>query len=122
MNELTQAQQATLDFIKEYQRKNGIPPTQSEISQGMGWSSANNAHLKLAALQKKGYLTVRRGTSRGIMLHEKPSVSIPDVDDVEYWFEGVFQHRRYERDVYKEIEAVGLSGTKKRRVDPEVGK
>lgn len=38
---------------------------------------------------------------------------IPDVNSDEYWFDGVFQHQRYERDVYKAIEAVGLKGSKK---------
>ncbi|MBD8223451.1 hypothetical protein [Pantoea agglomerans] len=41
------------------------------------------------------------------------TVDIPDVNSDEYWLDGVFQHQRYERDVYKAIEAAGLKGRSK---------
>ncbi|KFC87616.1 hypothetical protein GHAL_2311 [Hafnia alvei ATCC 13337] len=33
---------------------------------------------------------------------------IPSVNDSNYWFDGVFQHRRYERDVYRSLELAGV--------------
>jgi|GEM_PF-3368417 len=41
------------------------------------------------------------------------TVDIPDNGSGEYWFDGIFQHQRYERDVHKVIEAAGLKGGKK---------
>ncbi|KAA5948185.1 LexA family transcriptional regulator [Pantoea sp. VH_25] len=140
---MTDKQQATLEFIRAYIRENGMAPTNKEITVGMGWASANNAQSHLQALQRKGWLTnkeitvgmgwasannaqshlqalqrkgwlkIRRGVSRGIVLTGSAIVDIPDVNSGEYWFDGVFQHLRYERDVYKVIEAAGLKGRSK---------
>lgn len=113
MQPLTDKQQATLDFIRAYIRENGMAPTNKEITAGMGWASANNAQAHLQALQRKGWLKVRRGASRGIVLTGRAIVDIPDVNSDEYWFDGIFQHQRYERDVHKVIEAAGLKGRSK---------
>ena len=113
MQTLTETQQATLDFIRAFIRENGMAPTTQEIASGMGWRSPNNAHEKLVALQKKGYLTMKPGTNRGLVLTGSNSLDIPDVQDEVYWFDGVFQHLKYERDVYKVIQAAGLKGSKK---------
>lgn len=113
MKALTVKQQATLDFIRAYVHENGIAPTNNEIAQGMGWASANNAQLYLQVLQRNGWLRVHKGVSRGIVLTNNKTVDIPDTGSEEYWFDGVFQHQRYERDVYKVIEAAGLKGSKK---------
>jgi repressor LexA len=48
----------------------GAPPTRSEISQRLGFASANAAEEHLKALAKKGYLELSPGTSRGIRLAE----------------------------------------------------
>ena len=114
MENLTDKQQATLDFIRGYVRDNGMAPTMQEIAAGMGWKSPNAAQLHVNALQRKGYVTMRRGANRGLVLNGSATVDIPDANDGEYWFEGVFQHHRYERDVYKAVEAAGLIGGKKR--------
>jgi len=113
MQTLTKTQQSTLDYIRAYIRKNGLAPTTQEIASGMGWLSPNSAFEHLQALQRKGYLKIKRGISRGIVLTDRNTVNIPDVADAEYWFDGLFQHERYERDVYKAIEEAGLKGRKK---------
>ena len=113
MKALTDKQRATLNFIRASMHENGMDPTNAEIAKGMGWASANNAQLYLQALQRKGYLQIRKGVSRGIVLTSSATVDIPDTASEEYWHEGVFQHQRYERDVYKVIEAAGLKGAKK---------
>ncbi|WP_198138824.1 LexA family protein [Erwinia typographi] len=113
MKYITKTQQDTLDFIRACIRDNGLAPTLREIADGMGWKSANSADQAVAALIRKGFLKRRRGTSRGLVLTNSATVDIPDVNSGEYWFDGVFQHQRYERDVYKVIEACGLKGIKK---------
>jgi len=113
MKALTDKQQATLDFIRAYVHDNGIAPTNNEIAQGMGWASANNAQHYLQALQRKRWLRIRKGVSRGIVLTNSATVENPASESEEYWFDGVSQHQRYERDVHKVIEAAGLKGSKK---------
>ncbi|QGY29040.1 LexA family transcriptional regulator [Pantoea cypripedii] len=113
MQPLTDKQKAVLKFIRVYIRENGMAPTMLEIASGMGWSSPNSAQLHVNALRRKGCLTVRRGANRGLVLTEIATIEIPDVNDGKYWFEGVFQHLKYERDVYKAVEIAGLRGDKK---------
>lgn len=102
MQELTKQQRAVLDVITNYINRNGISPTVSEISEAMGFKSPNSATLHLKALKKKGAIAIRDRTSRSITVidRENSPLSIPSVNDSNYWFDGVFQHRRYERDVY----------------------
>lgn len=90
-----------------------MPPTRTEMAEAMGWKSANAAQSNLAALKLRGLITIRPGASRGITLTDSATVDIPDTAAPEYWFDGVFQHQRYERDVYKAIEAAGLRGSAK---------
>lgn len=38
----------------------------------------------------------------------REAIAIPSSSDSEYWFEGTFQHMRYERDVEKAITSHGI--------------
>lgn len=105
---LTDRQRQVLAFVRQYLADCGIAPTNKEIAAGMGFRSANAALVHLRALQKKGYLSVRPNVSRGITLAGRNEINLPLTSDDEYWFEGVFQHRRYERDVCKAIEQAGF--------------
>lgn len=68
MDELTDTQRRTHDFIRYYIRENGMSPTIAEIANGMGWKSSNAVHQHLTALERKGYLSIKRGSWRGIRL------------------------------------------------------
>lgn len=68
MKPLTEKQQATLYFIRDYIRANGMAPTMQEIASGMGWKSPNAAQGHVDSLQRKGRLKVKRGVNRGIVL------------------------------------------------------
>lgn len=63
---LTEKQQAVLDYIKGYMAERGCPPTTYEIAHAFGWKSDNAAQEHLKALQKKGFIKLARGTTRGI--------------------------------------------------------
>lgn len=68
MDELTDTQRRTHDFIRYYIHENGMSPTIAEIASGMGWKSSNAVHQHLTALENKGYLSIKRGSWRGIRL------------------------------------------------------
>ena len=81
MQTLTARQQQVFDFIKEYIEANGCPPTLREISAHIGTAGTVTAISHVEALEKKGYLRRREGSSRGIVLPQTPhtTVSLPIV-------------------------------------------
>lgn len=68
MKPLTQKQFETLEFIRAHIESNGYPPTMREISDAFGWASANSAMLHIRALERKGFVIVTPGASRGIKI------------------------------------------------------
>ena len=66
--ELTDRQKEVLAFIKSFLKKNGYPPTRSEIAKHFGWESITAAHGHLLCLQRKGAITIAAGISRGIAI------------------------------------------------------
>lgn len=68
---LTKRQQEIFNFILECMNLNGAPPTRAEIAEHFGFRSPNAAEDHLKALDKKGHIELRSGTSRGIFIHEQ---------------------------------------------------
>ena len=64
---LTPKQEAVLDYVTE-RIESGLPPTRAEISKHLECSSDNTSEGYLKALEKKGYIRIRKGISRGIEL------------------------------------------------------
>ena len=77
MKNLTNRQKEILDLIKSYITDYGFPPTRAEISKVLGFKSANAAEQHLRAIEKKGYLKILAGASRGIVLTEDEEKGIP---------------------------------------------
>ena len=81
---LTKRQQEIFDFILESIGNNGAPPTRVEIAEHFGFKSANAAEDHLKALDKKGHIELKAGTSRGILIHEQArNAWMLDQSDVE---------------------------------------
>lgn len=68
MKELTEKQQEILDFIVACFREEGYIPTLREIATAFSFRSLNAVNDHLAAIERKGYITRRPGSSRGITL------------------------------------------------------
>lgn len=66
--QLTDRQQAILDFLAAYQAGHGYPPTRAEIARAFGFSQARSAEDHLRALAAKGAIALETGRSRGIRL------------------------------------------------------
>ncbi len=81
MQALTPRQQQVHTFIQEFIETNGSSPTLREISAHIGTAGTATAISHVEALQKKGCLRRREGSSRGIVMLQKPSatVSLPIV-------------------------------------------
>jgi len=73
---LTKRQQQIFDFILECMVANGAPPTRVEIANNFGFRSPNAAEDHLKALDKKGHIELRSGTSRGIVISEAARLSL----------------------------------------------
>ena len=66
MKELTKQQSKVLSCVEVYLNKTGFPPTRLEICKELGFKSPNAAEMHLRALEKKGYISIQSGSSRGI--------------------------------------------------------
>lgn len=68
MRGLTQRQQQTLAFLREFIARCGYPPTLREIGDHMGIFSTNGVNDHLRALERKGFLRKQGMKSRAIQL------------------------------------------------------
>jgi len=68
MSDLTDRQQAILDFVRERIAADGVPPTWAEIARAFGFRQTRAAQKHLQALEAKGYLALLPGKARGIRL------------------------------------------------------
>ena len=68
MKEITSQQQRVLDCIQNHLKKTGFPPTRADICRELGFKSPNSAETHLRALEKKGFISIESGTSRGISI------------------------------------------------------
>ena len=83
--DLSERQQAILDFIREFSARNKYPPTIREIGQGVGISSTSVVNYNLDILERKGLIERAREKSRGLKLVgevavetlERLTVSVP---------------------------------------------
>ena len=66
MKPLTAVQNKIFKFIVKEQYENGAPPTIREIADAFGYRSINSAQQNLSLIEKKGYIRLRKGRSRGI--------------------------------------------------------
>ena len=80
MSELTARQAEVLQLIADFLQATGFPPTRAEIAKQLGFRSANAAEDHLRALERKGYIEMLPGASRGIRLRE--GLGIPVVGRV----------------------------------------
>ena len=83
MKELTKQQSKVLSCVEVYLNKTGFPPTRAEICKELGFKSPNAAEMHLRALEKKAYITIQSGSSRGISIvksqqeFEMPGAQMP---------------------------------------------
>ena len=70
MDDLTPRQAEILALIQEYIYDEGYPPTRMEIADAFGFRSPNAAEEHLRALERKGYIELLQGSSRGIRVLE----------------------------------------------------
>ena len=68
MKELTKQQSKVLACVEVYLNKTGFPPTRAEICKELGFKSPNAAEMHLRALEKKAYISIQSGSSRGISI------------------------------------------------------
>ena len=77
MKGLTERQQEILDLIKDQLSDTGLPPTRADIARILGFKSPNAAEQHLRAIEKKGFIKIIAGASRGIVLNLEEDLGIP---------------------------------------------
>ncbi len=79
-SKLTARQSEILGLIEQAIANTGFPPTRAEIAQTLGFKSANAAEDHLRALEKKGYLSLAPGASRGIRLMQSANENVTETE------------------------------------------
>ncbi len=79
---LTTRQRQVLNFIRDFIRREEMPPTRAEIARGLGFRSVNAAEDHLKALVRKGAISIRAGASRGIRIQQAEEDGLPVVGRV----------------------------------------
>jgi len=77
MKNLTKRQEEILNLIKSHIRDLGFPPTRADIAKSLGFKSHNAAEQHLRAIEKKGFISILSGASRGIILNDTGNDDIP---------------------------------------------
>ena len=77
MKNLTKRQEEILDLIKAHILDLGFPPTRADIARSLGFKSPNAAEQHLRAIEKKGFIKILSGASRGIVLNDSENDQIP---------------------------------------------
>ncbi len=77
MKNLTKRQEEILNLIKKHMFDLGFPPTRADIAKSLGFKSPNAAEQHLRAIEKKGYIKILSGASRGIVLNDSENNQIP---------------------------------------------
>lgn len=80
MDRLTTKQLRVLNYLRQYQRDNGMPPTRAEIARDLGFASPNAAQQHLATLARKGAIELTGGRSRGIRVPEPAEPAITPIE------------------------------------------
>jgi repressor LexA len=65
-NGLTEAQQRTLNAIRDYIDAHGIPPSIRDVCQVMGLSSTSSVQIHFTNLQRLGAIEFRRHVPRSV--------------------------------------------------------
>ena len=81
MKKLTGKQSGIYQFIVEWLRENGSPPTQAEIRDRFSFGSLNTVRGHLVLIEKKGYIRLNAGKARGIQLVRPPPLISPRRDE-----------------------------------------
>lgn len=76
-NDLTERQQAILEFVRERIADDGLPPTWAEIAQAFGFRQTRAAQKHLQAIAARGHLVLLPGKARGIRLPEGREKQLP---------------------------------------------
>ena len=77
MDQPSEIQRRMYDFIVEYMRAEGMPPTNREIGKALQIASTGHVDYHLTMLEKKGLITRQSKKSRGIKLTKREQAGVP---------------------------------------------
>ena len=78
-NELTPTQEKVFEFLKDFLREKGFPPTLREIASHFGLKGPKGPQKALNILERKGYIRKVPGGSRAIEILSYPQFSLTHI-------------------------------------------
>src|SRR5712691_1496849 len=98
-------QKRIYEFIVEYMRDEGMPPTNREIGSAMNIANTGHVDYHLSMLEKKGYIVRESKKSRGIKLSHQARSGLPIMGSIAAGEPlGVFTEAEQRLDVGHELE------------------
>ena len=79
-NKISKRQQSIYDFICEYTKSHGYPPSVREIGTAVGLASPSTVHMHLKSLEEKGYIHRDQNKPRTIELVEQDRKAVGQAD------------------------------------------
>ena len=76
MSPLTPKQKAVYDYLNDFTRSHGYPPSQQEIASAFGWSSLGTVQNYLVRLVREGVLEKNWNAKRGLKLLQPKGTSV----------------------------------------------
>jgi repressor LexA len=81
-NKISKRQQSIYDFICEYTKSHGYPPSVREIGTAVGLASPSTVHMHLKSLEEKGYIHRNSKKPRTIEVIEDKNDTHTEVEGV----------------------------------------
>ncbi|NVN99114.1 MAG: repressor LexA, partial [Geobacteraceae bacterium] len=124
MNRPTKRQQQVLDFLNVYISSHGNAPTQREIAASLGINGTVGVMKHLQALERKGCIVRRQGSSRGVTLPPANSTAVslpivgtiragtpqPPLEDIEGYFSIDLSQHKGENGFFLRVKGDSMSG------------
>ncbi|HCA34122.1 MAG TPA: hypothetical protein DEP00_03355 [Lachnospiraceae bacterium] len=100
MKDLSEKQQAIMNFMKEYQDKNGFSPSIREICDAVGLKSTSTVHGHLNRLEEKGYIKHDPAIPRSFVICRQPEKTVEESVRVRTKVPGTVRTSQVEQTVY----------------------
>ncbi len=79
---ITKRQKEVLDFVKDFNTKNGYAPSLEQIGKKLKLSAVSTVHQHINTLIDKGYLSKDQDLARGIDMNKNKLVKIPIIGNI----------------------------------------
>ena len=79
---MTKRMAECLEFIRGYIKENGVPPSNAEITKGLGLRAVSGVIRLLRGLENRGHIVTKRGQARSIALVDDNEMELSKLREI----------------------------------------